>query len=362
MYISHLRIENFRNLEAVEIEPEPGLNYFYGENGAGKTSVLEALFLLSRGKSFRTAASEELIRYQAASFQVFVEAHEGAEVQRLGLERTRKLWRGRKNGQDVAALSELSRSLPIVLMEPNSHALVSGAPDGRRRFLDWGVFHVEPQFLDTWRQYSRGLKQRNAALRRGQAQVIESLDEIIAPLGEQLTGHRQQYFTRFAEEFSRQLQPDRTGLQDISLAFHPGWKSGSLMETLSEARERDLEQGLTQHGPHRADLLLERGGRSLRTALSRGEQKNVAACLLISQAELLKNSGQNPVILLDDLASEFDQRHFKEVLQKALSCASQVWVTGVNQKSLTGDLSQGSGLENTSGVFHVEHGKVSKVV
>jgi DNA replication and repair protein RecF len=368
VYISHLRIENFRNLEAVEIHPEPGLNYFFGENGAGKTSVLEALFLLSRGKSFRTTASEELIRYHANTFQVFAEVSEDAETQRLGLERSRKHWRGRLNGAEVSALSELSRALPMVLMEPNSHALVSGSPDGRRRFLDWGVFHVEPRFLEAWRQYSRGLKQRNAALRRGQSQVIESLDEMLAPLGEQLSEYRKTYFESLAVEFSRQLNSERSGLQDITLELLPGWKSGSLLESLQQGRERDLELGLSQHGPHRADILLARDGRLVRNALSRGEQKNVAASLLLSQAVLLRNTGHGPVILLDDLASEFDHRHFQEVLQKALACADQVWVTGVQNEVLLGQaqtvLSEGwsSNLKSPPAVFHVEHGKVTKVV
>ncbi len=369
MYISHLRIENFRNLEVVEIHPAPGLNYFFGENGAGKTSVLEALFLLSRGKSFRTTASEELIRYKAKSFQVFAAACEGAETQRMGLERSRKHWRGRLNGEEVSALSELSRALPMVLMEPNSHGLVSGSPDGRRRFLDWGVFHVEPRFLEAWRQYSRGLKQRNAALRRGQSQVIESLDEVLAPLGEQLSEYRKAYFELLTAEFSRQLDSERSGLQDITLEFLPGWKSGGLLECLRQGRERDLEMGSSQQGPHRADILLARDGRPVRNALSRGEQKNVAASLLLSQAVLLRNSGHGPVILLDDLASEFDHRHFQEVLQKALACADQVWVTGVQPDMLPekpqdglAEAGPGSVKSHPPMVFHVEHGKVTEVV
>jgi len=352
LHITQLRIENFRNLECVEIEPAMGLNYFYGENGAGKTSILEALFLLSRGKSFRTAASEELIRDQQKAFQVFLESQNGEEFHKLGLERSKKHWRARKDGQDVSLLSELSRSLPIVLMEPNSHSLVSGPPDGRRRFLDWGVFHVEPLFLDAWRQYSRGLKQRNAALRRGQGAVIESLDEIIAPLGERLSQYRQDYFDKLSAMFQRQLDSERTGLQNISLSFRQGWKAQGLAAALESSRNRDMDQGVSHVGPHRADILLERDGRPVKALLSRGELKIVAACLLLSQAELLKSSGQRPVILLDDLASEFDERHFREVLQKALSCASQLWVTGV----------QANSLEGSPAVFHVEHGKVRKVV
>ncbi len=352
MHITHLRIENFRNLESVEILPENGLNYFFGENGAGKTSVLEALFLLSRGKSFRSVGSEELICHQADSFQVFAETRHQEEIHRLGLERSKKNWRARKDGQDLALLSELSRSLPLVLMEPTSHNLVSGPPEGRRRFLDWGVFHVEPLFLDASRQYSRALKQRNAALRRGQVSIIDSLDDIIAPLGEKLSIYRKTYVDKLAEELSGQLDSGRGGLRGITLRFQPGWKSGSLKAAFDSGRERDLEQGISQSGPHRADLVLEREGRQIRSTLSRGEQKNLAACLLLSQAQIMRASGQDPVILLDDLASEFDQRHCQEVLQKALSCASQVWVTGIQEGALVADSTR----------FHVERGQVIKML
>jgi len=362
LHINQLRIENFRNLELVELQPAQGLNYFFGENGAGKTSILEALYLISRGKSFRSVASEELIREGSDRFQVFLQSREGSEIHRLGLERSRKHWRARRDGQEVALLSEISRTLPIALMEPNSHALVSGSPEVRRRFLDWGVFHVEPLFLETWRQYARGLKQRNAALRGGQVSTVDSLDEVLAPLGERLTGYRRSYFEKLAGELLRQLDTHHdpgpgsgrqpAGMRGISMRFYPGWKEPTLAECLSVGKSRDMEQGLSRHGPHRADLLLERDGRALKSLLSRGEQKNLAASLLLSQAELLRAGGVHPVILLDDLASEFDEHHFNDVLRKALACADQVWVTGV----------QPSPPESAAGVFHVERGRVSKVV
>jgi DNA replication and repair protein RecF len=354
LHITQLRIENFRNVEQAELLPAQGLNYFYGENGAGKTSILEALYLMSRGKSFRSVASEELIREGSDRFQVFLESREGNETHRLGLERSKKHWRARRDGQEVALLSEISRTLPIALMEPNSHALVSGSPEVRRRFLDWGVFHVEPQFLETWRQYARGLKQRNAALRSGQGSIVDSLDEVLAPLGERLNLYRLGYFQGLAAELGRQLDTGRqhAGLRGISMRFYPGWKEASLAESLRAGKSRDLEQCLSRHGPHRADLLLERDGRALKSLLSRGEQKNLAACLLLSQAELLRAGGVHPVILLDDLASEFDEHHFNDVLRKARACADQVWVTGVRP----------SPPESTAAVFHVERGVVSKVV
>jgi DNA replication and repair protein RecF len=196
------------------------------------------------------------------------------------------------------------------------------------------------------------LKQRNAALRSRQTAVIDSLDKIIAPLGERLNIHRQSYFEKLAAEFVLQSRATRSGAHTLGMQFYRGWKEPSLAESLIAGKERDLEHGLTRYGPHRADLLLTRDDRPLKSLLSRGEQKSLAASLLLSQAALLKDGGENPVILLDDLASEFDQIHFGEVLEKALSCAEQVWVTGV----------QPATPEGAAALFHVEHGHVFKVV
>jgi DNA replication and repair protein RecF len=352
LQINTLRIENFRNLMRLELQLHPRLNVFYGDNGAGKTSILEALYLVARGKSFRTVRAEELQGPAAGAFRIFLELERAGIPHRIGLERDGQQWKARRDGQDVTALSELSRDLPVVLLEPNSHQLIAGAPDGRRRFLDWGVFHVEPSYLGMWRRYSRALKQRNAALRSQQLRVLESLDVVLAESGERLTVLRQAYFARFAPAFVDQLHADHAALQDIELEFQPGWKGDSLAGALQRVRQRDLDQGATSQGPHRAELAMLRHGRPVRTLLSRGEQKGLAAALLLTQARLLAETGDRPVILLDDLASEFDGSHLASVLEKARACAQQVWVTGVAPLPLA----------DARAVFHVEHGGVREMV
>jgi len=348
LYISSLRIDNFRNLGKVEISPHPRLNYFFGPNGAGKTSLLEALVVVSRGRSFKTSRAEDLSGEESESFRIYLESESSGCRQRLGLERRGAQWKARLNGQDVAVLSALTRQLPMVLMEPNSHLLISGPPDSRRRFLDWGVFHVEPAFLEVWRRYSRVLKQRNAALRERQHRVLESLDELMATLGEQLNRFRVSYFDRLTEVFRSQT----TEFEDVLLEYHPGWKGSALSEVLQQSRKRDLEKGVTSHGPHRADILLTRDQKSVRTLLSRGEQKSFAAALLLTQARLLAAGGDAPLVLLDDLASEFDRQHVDSVLCEALACAGQVWVTGTSSSVPSQDHK----------AFHVEHGAVREMV
>jgi DNA replication and repair protein RecF len=356
MFIKSLRIENFRNLGSVCIEPHPRLNFFYGDNGAGKTSMLEALVVLSRGKSFKTTRAEELTGVDKASFRVVSEIEQSGRTHKLGLERSGRLWKARKDGQDVALLSVLTRQLPLVLMEPGSNLLVSGSPDVRRRFLDWGVFHVEPAFLDTWRRYSRALKQRNAALRAKEVKVLDSLDEVTAGLGEALHVLRLAYFGHLQSLFER--RPGKAPGQpadELHLSYLPGWKGGPLLEALGRSRKHDLDSGATSQGPHRADILMSQNGQAIRTLLSRGEQKNLAAELLLTQARLLSAKGEAPLLLLDDLASEFDQDHFELTLDKALGCAGQVWVTGTRAPSF-------SAAYAAHKVFHVERGAVREVV
>ena len=325
----------------------------FGGNGAGKTSVLESMVVLSRGRSFRTKQASELIGPVAGSFRLFAEAINNSEkTHRLGLERSGKHWRARLDGNDVSQLSQLTRGLPLVLMEPNSHLLVSGPPEVRRKYLDWGMFHVEHEFLDTWRRFSKILKQRNAALRFRQEDVLDSIDRVFSELGTRLGQLRRMHSNAISEKVQVLLTELGSGLADIRLEYRDGWAKESLAESLAASREGDLDRGSTGSGPHRADIALFHKDVYARSVLSRGEQKLLSAALLLSQADILSKQGEKPVILLDDLASEFDKHHYESVLSKAHESGGQVWVSGTRKHSI--------GIEHK--LFHVEHGAVKEMV
>ena len=353
MFIKTLQIENIRNLARVDIKPNPTLNILFGPNGAGKTSVLESLVVLSRGRSFRTNQANELIGPEGNSFRVFAESlNHAGKINRLGLERSGKHWRARKIGDDLSQLSQLTRDLPLVLMEPNSHLLVSGPPEIRRKYLDWGMFHVEHEFLDTWRRFSKILKQRNAALRFRQEDVLDSIDAVFSDLGSRLGRLRQSHSDEIAERVRGLLTDLGSSLENMRFEYHNGWSKESLQESLLAGREGDLVRGTTGSGPHRADIALFCKEATARSVLSRGEQKLLAAALLLSQVEILAELGEQPMVLLDDLASEFDQEHFERVLARALKSGGQVWVSGTRIHKPEVDHK----------VFHVEHGEVQEVV
>ena len=147
MRVKSIDISNLRNLSSVQIEPDPCLNCFTGDNGAGKTSILEALAVLSKGRSFRAGQITSLIGPEQPYFQVVskIESQSGKQ-HRVGMERRKDGWSARHNGEDVSQLSDLTGLLPYVLLEPGSHTLISGPPEGRRKYLDWGVFHVKHSF------------------------------------------------------------------------------------------------------------------------------------------------------------------------------------------------------------------------
>ena len=311
------------------------------------------MVVLSRGRSFRTSQASELIGPASPVFSVFTETEQDlGQRDRLGLERSGKHWKARKNGQDLSQISQLTRSLPLVLMEPNSHLLVNGAPEVRRRFLDWGVFHVEQSFLEVWRRFSKTLRQRNAALRQGERDVIESIDKILSQLGSQLSLLREAYCKTISNKAHKIVTALSNDLSEVTFEYQNGWGSGGYIEALEQYRGRDMERGNTSQGPHRADLALMIGNAQARAVLSRGQQKILSAALLLAQAEFLKSRGESPLVLLDDLASEFDSDHLKSVMAKFTETGGQVWVTGTETPELPDSCS----------VFHVKHGSVHEMI
>lgn len=356
MRVKSLSINNLRNISSTQIDLNPCLNCFVGDNGAGKTSILEGLSVLSKGRSFRSGQISSLIGPENNSFQVIGKTEsQGGNTHQLGMERDANGWSARLDGEDVSQLSELTRLLPHVLLEPNSHVLVSGPPEGRRRYMDWGVFHVEHAFLTLWRRYNRVLKQRNAALKQANRLVVESLDSQFVQLGEKLHNARESHVGSLNTILQKQLSVFCEALEDISLSYRKGWTGDSLAEAVQASGSRDLERGSTGPGPHKADLYLTLNGVPAKERLSRGEQKAMTAALIMAQAQMIGESGEKPILMLDDLSSELDEQHLEKVLAAGLELGSQILLTGTALAPAI------KSCESRYTVFHVKHGEVSPV-
>ncbi|WP_425481480.1 DNA replication/repair protein RecF [Luteimonas suaedae] len=359
MHVTLLRIRHLRRLAEAELAPGPALNLLVGDNGAGKTSVLEAVHLLAYGRSFRGRVRDGLVRTGAAALEVYVEWSEGhnERTRRAGLRHSGQDWEGRLDGQAVAQLGDLCAALAVVSFEPGSHALISGGGEPRRRFVDWGLFHVEPEFLPLWRRYARALKQRNALLKSGApADQLDVWDHELALAGEPLTRFREDYLERLQPVLAATVARMAPMLGIATLAFQPGWRRGELglEDALLVARERDRMLGHTGVGPHRADWRVEFSSAPNREPLSRGQSKLAAlACLLAQASDYATRRGEWPVVLLDDLASELDAGHRQRVLALLREGAAQVFVTGT-------DWPPGADAELADlRRFHVEQGAVT---
>lgn len=360
MKFESLRIAGLRNLDSVSLSPAAGINVFVGPNGAGKTSILEAAYLLSHGRSFRAGSRDVLLQRGAASLSVFAEVRGKDErARRLGLGREGSRWQARVDGDAAASLGALVQECAVVCFEPGSHDLIAGASDERRRFVDWGLFHVEHDFIGQWRRYQRALKQRNALLRGGgpiEASWIEPWEAELASTGEAMTAHRRAYLARllpYIREFTANVLPE---LGAFDLRYRPGWEEGEpLLGVLAARRIRDLARGHTTVGPHRADFAISFEQAPLREHLSRGQEKLTALACLLGQAALhAEIKGEWPVICLDDLASELDRTHQEWVVAQLLGRDAQVLVTGT-------DIPDALSSQPVN-VFHVEQGAVAALL
>ena len=356
MWLERVRISGVRCLEEVELSLDPHKNYFFGPNGAGKTSLLEAIHLLGRGRSFRTRETKRLIQRGREGLSVFGETQDtGGRMRRIGVQLTGGRLTGRVDGVTCESIAELARILPVHVIDPRLHQLVEAGPSERRRFLDGGVFHVEHSYLASWRLYRRLLGQRNAALKAHATDAeLKAWTEPLLDAAASVHAARSRYVAGL-EALLEGLGQRLLGAQ-ISADYRPGWRRDmDLAEALRESRQKDREAGFTQVGPHRADLRLRFDRGDIKDVASRGQQKLVAAALVIGQARLFEEStGQEGVLLVDDAAAELDSAALARLLSEIEVLRSQLVLTGLDRGAL----------KATDGfpVFHVEQGKVRSVL
>lgn len=354
MELKQLAIHHLRNLSTVALSPATGFNVFSGENGAGKTSILEAIHVLSHGRSFRGASSRELIQYESPSFVVRGSIQDQDRIVTLAIERSVSTTQGKLNNQPVNSMSALSDHLPVQTVHPGSFNLLTGEPAQRRAFLDWGLYFSDQFYRHQWKQYKRALMQRNAALKKHQTDyLVQNWDSILIKSGN--------YITRARTDYLQALQLILPELSDylgenaeIHLAYKRGWtKSATLDEEIEKNLERDRRLGFTYGGPHRADFETLYLQKDVAKFASRGQIKHVTLLLKLAQSKhFIVDTKSTCVLLLDDLGSELDKTRLARVLSVVSNLKLQTFITSVDVSNLAFD-------ENaTQKLFHVKQGKV----
>ena len=358
--LSRLQVHNVRNLNHVALEDLQRVNVFFGRNGSGKTSILEAIHLLAMARSFR-GSIKSLITHGLDQATVFGQMAPNNLT--IGVQRDRRgEVRIKVGGQPVRTVAELAERLPVQVINADSFELLTGAPGFRRQFLDWGVFHVEHRFFEQWLRFQRGIKQRNKLLRRGNIgpQELSIWTHDLAAAGEALTEYRKAYFQLLKPRFKAimiRLAPSLA--EGLALRFRQGWDQDASFEVaLQNSEATDLEQGFTHVGPQRADIRVTLDGHPAAETLSRGQQKLVVCGLKLAQGHLLSAMDDGAcTYLVDDLPSELDRQHCELVCQQLDAMNAQVFVTCVHKS----DIAQVWPLESRGqlAMFHVEHGTVA---
>lgn len=330
MALHRIQVTDFRCLRSVQLDLDPAFTLITGANASGKTSLLESMYVLGRGRSFRTRRLEQLIHRQSEQFVIYGVTDARSRRVGVGVEGSKDGMRARAGGDRLTSLAELASLLPIQIIDPEVHHLIEEGPSRRRRFLDWGVFHVEQGFIGAWQRLQQILKQRNAALRSRQAHALVSAWDVdFIQLGEAIHRSRSAYVDRLAFAVAPIARNLLNG--EVTLSYRSGWaKELTLAEALAKAWSHDQQLGSTSVGPQRAEIVLKLNGESVKDHVSRGQQKLLAASLLLAQLTLFpRESGTLPTLLLDDPAAELDPERLRALLREISSQPLQLVVTSL---------------------------------
>lgn len=356
--LEQLSIKSLRNIDSCLIQPNSRLNIIEGENASGKTSILEAIYLISQVKSFRAHRINHIIQHAQSEMEVVAKYKDSSEfVHTIGLGRNRSKTTIHLNSQSINLSSILAALVPIQVITPESHRLLEDGPKFRRQFLDWGVFHVKHSFLQTWKDYHRILRQRNSGLRQNQSrEQIVSWDKSLIEVTELFHQSRCDYFNALLPIIIRYTK-HLIG-EDIAFSYQAGWKEElSFEEALANSFEQDCQFKHTRVGPHRADLVMKVHGMAVQVGLSRGQQKLLVSALRLAQIHYLQTqSNQSCIILVDDLPAELDSEHRQRLMTLLDETKAQVFITTTDFNLI--DFKSNS----SQTVFHVKHGEIKEVV
>ncbi len=352
--ITKLEVSDLRVIRHLLLQPCTGINFIVGNNGAGKTSVFEALYLAGRGRTFRHKDAGPMIRKGADYAQVVVGIDEprAGTSSILGVRREKSNLVCRLNGEAVQRRSEMAETLPIQWIGSQPQQFLGFGPEVRRRFLDMGVFHVEQGYLAILAQFHKILRQRNAALREKSVDMVAIWDREFAVCAEQITAARLRLIQALMPNVSNLIEKWACGFS-VDHRYRKGWQqSSAISDQLDKKKGTDLKMGFTSVGPQRAELELLADEDLAEKRLSRGQQKLLVLALNLALFDLVaRQGGRTPVLIIDDLAAELDNENKARLLYEFECRDAQVFLSKIEKSALPEP-------QSDSRTFHVEHGNL----
>ena len=364
MILERISILNYKNLEQVELAFSPKLNCFFGQNGMGKTNLLDAVYYLSFCKSAGNPIDSQNILHEADFFMIqgFYRAADGTpEEVYCGMKRRQKK-QFKRNKKEYTRLSDHIGFIPLVMVSPADAELIAGGSDGRRRFMDVVISQYDKEYLDALIRYNKALTQRNVLLKSEQP-VEEELflvwEEMMAQAGEVVYRKREAFIREFIpifQSFYSFISQDR---EKVSLAYQSHATRGPLLDLLRESRERDRIMGYSLRGIHKDELEMLLGDFPIKKEGSQGQNKTYLVALKLAQFDFLKRTaGTVPLLLLDDLFDKLDARRVEQIVKLVSGDGfGQIFITDTNRGHLDRIL---QGVGGDYKIFRVEEGRVAE--
>ena len=359
MYISLLQFKNFRNYESLELSLDKKICLFIGENGQGKTNILEAVTLLSTGRSHRTNKDRNMIRINEEFARVRAESiqRDGTHSVDLMLSSSEKK-RIAVNGIAINRIGEMIGQIKSVMFSPEDLNIVKEGPGNRRRFMDMDLSQMNRIYFYSLNKYYQVLEQRNNLL-KGIAfngkniDTLEIWDEMLAQAAKPIIQQRTEFIEKLSPICRRIHEHISGGKEQLSVIYQPSVKCDEIEESLKKTRESDLKKTITSIGPHKDDLCIQLDEVDLRYFGSQGQQRTAALALKLAQLELMKAEiGENPVLLLDDVMSELDEKRQEQLLEYIRDVQTFLTTTHISDKM--------KNILNVN-VFMVKDGQVERV-
>lgn len=362
MLLNNISIINYRSISDVELSLSPKINCFIGRNGVGKTNLLDAIYYLSFCKSAINPSDSQHIRHEEPFFMLkgaYMSDKGVAEEFSCGLKRGDKK-QFKRNKKSYDKLSEHIGLVPLVMVSPADHNLISGGSEERRRFMDVVISQYDKEYLQSLIRYNRALQQRNALLRgerEPDAEMLSLIEEMMTEEALFINRCRKEFIDELVPIFTRFHNAITGGCEHVSLSYRSHLNEGNLLEMLCASRADDRRLGHTSKGVHRDELVMQLGGYPLRREGSQGQNKTFLVALKLAQYDFLRTKGgEMPLLLLDDIFDKLDSRRVERIIALVAGDGfGQIFITDVNREHIDGILEQINGAYR---LFEVENGCV----
>lgn len=351
MFISKLKIYNFRSIKEKEFLFTKNINIFYGKNGIGKTSIIEAINFLSSGKSFRKGSSKSLIQFNCLNLTVYIESFKNDIPYTIGVNKHKNgKWKSQFNNNKHIKQSDISRYFPVVSIDPEVYRLVDFGPLYRRNFLDWLVFHVKHEYLILWKKVHRCIKQLNLLYKSNVSiNEIKNWEKSFVTYSEKLNTIRKEFFDKIQPIIIKLTKNMQGEIKDLSISFKQGWSNNiKLSEQINIDRSKNIRFGQILHGPHKMDIKISTSNVPASQTLSRGQKKILSITFYMAYIEILKEFNIKPILCLDDFDAEIDKSKLQKAAEFFINSNAQIFITSVDKNKI-------KKIFPSAELFHVKH-------